>query len=143
MIIAVDFDGAIVENRYPSIGNEIPFAIATLKKLQAEHHLLILWSVREGQLLEEAVEYCRRKGLEFYAVNANYPDEEINSDSSCSCRKVKADFFIDNRNIGGLPDWKAIYEMINNRWSYGQYLAETQKTNNSKQSSFWKQILRR
>lgn len=42
MVIAVDFDGTIVEHRYPEIGKEIPFAIATLKKLQAEHHLLIL-----------------------------------------------------------------------------------------------------
>ena len=51
MIIAVDFDGTIVEHRYPEIGKEIPFAIATLKQLQAERHLLILWTVREGKLL--------------------------------------------------------------------------------------------
>ena len=76
MIIAVDFDGTIVEHNYPKIGKEIPFAIATLKKLQAEHHLLILWTVREGDLLQEAVDYCRRRGLEFYAVNANNPDEQ-------------------------------------------------------------------
>ena len=78
MIIAVDFDGTIVEHRYPRIGKEIPFAIATLKQLQAERHLLILWSVREGKLLEEAVEYCRTRGVEFYAVNANHPDEQVN-----------------------------------------------------------------
>ena len=36
MIIAVDFDGTIVEHKYPEIGKEIPFAIATLKQLQAE-----------------------------------------------------------------------------------------------------------
>ena len=52
MIIAVDFDGTIVEHKYPKIGKEVPFAIATLKKLQAERHLLILWSVREGKLLD-------------------------------------------------------------------------------------------
>ena len=80
MIIAVDFDGTIVEHRYPQIGREIPFAIATLKQLQAERHLLILWSVREGKLLEEAVEYCRMRGVEFYAVNANHPDEQVKPD---------------------------------------------------------------
>ena len=53
MIIAVDFDGTIVEHRYPRIGEEIPFAIDTLKLLQQEKHRLILWSVREGTLLEE------------------------------------------------------------------------------------------
>ena len=57
MIIAVDFDGTIVEHRYPHIGEEIPFAIDTLKLLQQEKHRLKLWSVREGTLLEEAVEW--------------------------------------------------------------------------------------
>ena len=56
MTIAVDFDGTIVEHRYPKIGNEIPFAIQTLKMLIQDHHKLILWSVREGELLDEAVE---------------------------------------------------------------------------------------
>ena len=59
MTIAVDFDGTIVEHRYPQIGEEIPFATATLKMLINERHRLILWSVREGKLLEEAVEWCR------------------------------------------------------------------------------------
>ena len=49
MIIAVDFDGTIVEHRYPKIGKEKPFAIETLKKLSAEGHRLILWTVREGK----------------------------------------------------------------------------------------------
>ena len=76
MVIAVDFDGTIVEHKYPEIGKERPFAIATLKKLQAERHLLILWTVREGQLLNDAIAFCRERGLEFYAVNANHPDEQ-------------------------------------------------------------------
>ena len=77
MIIAVDFDGTIVEHKYPEIGRELPFAIETLKKLQQERHRLVLWSVREGELLQEAVDFCRERGLEFYAVNSNYPDGEI------------------------------------------------------------------
>ena len=50
MTIAIDFDGTIVEHRYPQIGEEIPFATATLKMLINERHRLILWSVREGKL---------------------------------------------------------------------------------------------
>lgn len=103
MIIAVDFDGTIVEHRYPHIGKEIPFAIVTLKQLQAEHHQLILWTVREGKLLDEAVEFCRERGLEFYAVNSNYPEEHAKENPSTPCRKLKADLFIDDRNVGGLP----------------------------------------
>lgn len=110
MIIAVDFDGTIVEHKYPRIGKEIPFAIATLKKLQAERHLLILWTVREGKFLEEAINFCREKGLEFYAVNRNYPEES--DDAIIQCRKINADYFIDDHNVGGLLDWGLIYEMI-------------------------------
>lgn len=110
MIIAVDFDGTIVTHDYPRIGKPIPFAIQTLKKLQEEdHHQLILWTVREGALLDEAVEYCRSKGLEFYAVNSNYPEEDP---ANRPTRKLTADLFIDDRNIGGLPEWGVIYQMI-------------------------------
>lgn len=76
MIIAVDFDGTIVEHKYPAIGRELPFAIETLRKLQSDRHKLILWTVREGGLLEEALSFCRERGLEFYAVNRDYPEEE-------------------------------------------------------------------
>ena len=117
MLIAVDFDGTIVEHRYPEIGKEIPFAIETLKKLAAERHRIVLWSVREGKLLDEAVAFCRERGLEFYAVNRDYPEEEAERNRHFS-RKIKADVFIDDRNLGGLPDWGTIYEMIHNRLTY-------------------------
>ena len=109
MTIAVDFDGTIVEHEYPKIGKPIPFAIDVLKKLQYEdHHMLILWTVREGTLLE-AVEYCKNKGLEFYAVNKNFPEETLEPGIS---RKIVADIYIDDRNLGGIPDWGLIYRMI-------------------------------
>lgn len=110
MIIAVDFDGTIVKHRYPAIGEERPFAIATLKMLQQEGHRLILWTVRERQELDEAVEWCRARGLEFYAVNKDFP-EETGSDEAFS-RKLKADLFIDDRSFGGIPDWGVIYHSI-------------------------------
>mgnify|MGYP000621662385 FL=1 len=116
MIIAVDFDGTIVKHKYPAIGREIPFAIETLKKLRDDRHKLILWSVREGKLLQEAVDFCRERGLEFYAVNKDYPEEE--QEHKHYSRKLKADLFIDDRNLGGLPDWGTIYEMVSKRLSY-------------------------
>ena len=95
MNIAVDFDGTIVEHKYPAIGRERPFAIETLKKLQKDRHKLILWSVREGRLLEEAVAFCRERGLEFYAINRDYPEEEKEQNNHFS-RKLKVDLFIDD-----------------------------------------------
>ena len=76
MTIAVDFDGTIVEHRYPEIGEERPFATETLRMLIKDQHRLILWSVREGQLLEDAINWCRERGVEFYAVNKDYPEEK-------------------------------------------------------------------
>ena len=112
MTIAVDFDGTIVEHKYPAIGQEIPFATETLKMLIKEHHRLILWSVREGKLLQEAVDWCNERGVEFWTVNKDYPEEEGTSNNNHFSRKIKADLFIDDRNIGGLPDWGQIYHMI-------------------------------
>ncbi|RUT77890.1 BT0820 family HAD-type phosphatase [Ancylomarina longa] len=109
MIIAVDFDGTIVKHKYPHIGGEIPFAIESLIALQKEGHQLILWTYRTGELLQEAIEYCRIRGLEFYAVNRNYPEEEFDDTIS---RKIYADLYIDDRNVGGLMDWGEIYNMI-------------------------------
>lgn len=109
LTIAVDFDGTIVENRYPEIGKPILFAIETLLKLQEEGHHLILWTYRTGPHLEEAVNFCRKKGVNFYAVNKSYPEEIY--DNSLS-RKIQADYFIDDRNIGGLMGWGEIYHTL-------------------------------
>ena len=117
MTIAVDFDGTIVTHNYPAIGEEIPFAIDTLKLLRQDGHLLILWSVREGALLDEAIEWCRQRGLEFYAVNRDYPEETTDNNPQFS-RKLKVDVFIDDRNLGGLPDWGTIYRMIKQRHTW-------------------------
>ena len=110
MTIAVDFDGTIVRHRYPKIGDEVPFATETLRLLLRDRHRLILWTVREGRLLDEAVEWCRARGVEFYAINRDFPEEDATG--SGFSRKIKADLFIDDRNFGGLPDWGTIYHRI-------------------------------
>ncbi len=121
MTIAVDFDGTIVEHKYPAIGEEIPFATETLRMLIADRHKVILWSVREGELLEEAVKWCKDRGVDFYAINKDYPEETEEHNNHFS-RKLKADLFIDDRNIGGLPDWGTIYQMV----THGDVYAQTQ-----------------
>ena len=139
MLIAIDFDGTIVEHRYPSIGRELPFAIETLKKMQEEGHRLILWTVREGRLLNEAVQFCRERGLEFYAVNRDYPEEERERNNHFS-RKLKVDLWIDDRNLGGLPDWGTIYEMVQHRLTYEDLMRRYEATedydSNRKKSVF-------
>ena len=138
MIIAVDFDGTIVEHKYPEIGQEVPFAIDTLKMLIKDQHRLILWSVREGALLDEAVEWCRARGVEFYAVNKDYPEAEKEKNNHFS-RKLKADFFIDDRNVGGLPEWGQIYQMISQNKTYRQLIREQLSVNQEppKKKHWW------
>ena len=114
MIIAVDFDGTIVEHEYPRIGKEIPFALETIKLLQKDGHQIILWTFRSGKELEEAVDFCRSGGVDFYAVNKSYPEEKF--DLSLS-RKIHADLFIDDRNLGGLLDWGTAYQLITGKSS--------------------------
>lgn len=109
LTIAVDFDGTIVEHEYPKIGRERLFAFQTLKAIADEGHHLVLWTIREGKLLEEAVVYCRENGIEFYAVNESYPGEGFKQGQS---RKVNADVFIDDRLIHGFPGWSAIWEEL-------------------------------
>ena len=116
MNIAVDFDGTIVEHKYPHIGKELPFAIETLLKLQSDGHKLILWTSREGVLLEKALNFCKERGLTFYSVNSEYPNAGW-SESGVS-RKLKADIYIDDHSLGGLPEWSVIYEMISKELKY-------------------------
>ncbi|GAA3623958.1 BT0820 family HAD-type phosphatase [Flavivirga jejuensis] len=111
LIIAIDFDGTIVEDAYPKIGKPILFAFETLTKLQDDGHRLILWTYRSGRRLKEAVKFCEDHGIIFYAVNNSFPEEEYTNNVS---RKINADLFIDDRNIGGLLGWGEIYQMLTN-----------------------------
>lgn len=111
LIIGVDFDGTIVEDGYPKIGKPRIFAFETLKRLQEDGHRLILWTYRCGESLDEAVEFCQQNGITFYAVNKSFPEEQYDASKS---RKIYADLFIDDRNIGGVLGWGEVYQMITN-----------------------------
>ncbi len=109
-LIAIDFDGTIVEDKYPDIGKPLMFAFETIKKMQEDGHRLVLWTYRKGKKLDEAVEFCKKNGIEFYAVNKNFVEEDYTPDVP---RKLKADIFIDDRNIGGFIGWGRIYQILN------------------------------
>jgi len=134
MIIAVDFDGTVVEHRYPEIGKTILFAFETLKALQEKNHRLIMWTYRAGKELDEAVEFCKENGIEFYAINKNYPEEEyVEGEIS---RKINADIYIDDKNIGGFLGWGKIWELIEGESI--ELLEEDFKRQNKK--SFFKRL---
>lgn len=109
LIIAVDFDGTIVDDHYPKIGKPKIFAFDTLKRLQKDGHRLILWTYRSGTRLQEAVDFCKENGIMFYAVNQSFPEEQFDGTKS---RKIHADLFIDDRDIGGFIGWGEVYQRL-------------------------------
>lgn len=133
MIIAVDFDGTVVEHTYPSIGKTKLFAFETLKALQNKKHTLILWTYRSGKELQEAVEFCKKNGVEFYAVNSNYPEETYDNTIS---RKINADVYIDDRNIGGFPGWSKVWELLEDEEQYAKELEEQNQKSSPKKGLF-------
>ena len=140
MTIAVDFDGTIVEHRYPNIGEERPFAFDVLKKLQKEGHKLILWTAREGRLLEDAVKFCHDNGLDFYAVNSDGPAITDFANAGIT-RKLRVDLFIDDRSLGGLPDWPTIYRMVKGRMNWPELFG--QEDNSEEEEGFFRRLIRR
>lgn len=95
MIIAVDFDGTIVEHDFPRIGPEVPGAFHWLRCLQDAGASLMLWTMRSGTYLDDAVSYCRARDLEFWAVNEN-PGQVTWTAS----RKQYAHLYIDDAALG-------------------------------------------
>jgi hydroxymethylpyrimidine pyrophosphatase-like HAD family hydrolase len=139
MTIAVDFDGTIVEHKYPEIGKEKPFAIETLKSLQDDGHKIILWTSREGELLQAAIDFCKERGFVFYSVNSIYPEGFMFK--KAEGRKIVADLYIDDRNLGGLPDWGTIYRMINEKLTLSdiarERLGHTHSSERPKKKHWW------
>lgn len=128
LTIAVDFDGTIVEHKYPGIGDEMVFATETLKALQAKGHRLILWTYRTGDLLTEAVDFCKERGVEFYAINKNFPEEVWDKNKP---RKLNVDLFIDDRNVGGFPGWGEVWQTLHPNGGDFEHVLKNEKAHNN------------
>ena len=94
MIIGVDFDGTIVQHRFPAIGEPVPGAIETLKKLVARGDRLILWTMRDEQYLADAANYCEENGVELWGVNEN-PEQDWSYSPKAYCH-----VYIDDAALG-------------------------------------------
>lgn len=101
-ILAVDFDGTLVSDRYPGIGELNHSLVTILNGVKSEGVKLILWTCRNGEQLDQAVKFCADNGLTFDAVNENLP--EVQAIYGGDTRKVFADKYIDDKNIDSLSD---------------------------------------
>lgn len=97
LIIAVDFDGTLCEDKFPEIGAEYGQLIIVLKSMKDNGHKLILWTCRAGEQLQDALDWCRVRGLEFDAVNENLPEQIAKYGGDT--RKIFADVYIDDKSV--------------------------------------------
>ena len=108
-VLAVDFDGTIVENKWPEIGALIPKAREVINKFVVQGGKVIIWSCREGLSKEEAIYFLMENGVYFHAFNENLP-ERIHAYGN-DCRKVGADLYVDDLNPDG-PNWDRVEEIL-------------------------------
>lgn len=94
-VVAIDFDGTIVMHEYPKLGTPVPGAIETMKELQKNGTRLILWTMRSGKHLQEAVDYLTDNGIYLWSVNRN-PEQSNWTDSP----KAYAQLYIDDAAFG-------------------------------------------
>ena len=95
MIIAVDFDGTISRGRFPAIDGEQPYAGESLRKL---HQLL------------NAINWLLERKIPFDRVNDHDPENVAKYGEGG--KKIYAHCYIDDKNIGGFPGWRACVEEI-------------------------------
>lgn len=103
LIIAIDFDGCIVSNRYPEIGVLRSGARDTINKWY-ENHTIIINSCRSGSYSEDMFKFILDNKINCHYINENSQEliEKYNGDT----RKISADIYFDDHNAGGFNDWK-------------------------------------
>jgi hypothetical protein len=106
MIIAIDFDGTIVNDRFPDLGMLLPDAKRVINTMHDDGHFIIIWTCRSGQKLLECVNFLLEHGICFDRVNDQMPAHRAKYENDT--RKIYADIYIDDRIIGGFTGWSNI-----------------------------------
>lgn len=110
MVIAIDFDGTIVEHEYPAIGKLLPDAEEVINKLYDDGHYIIIWTCRSDDLsINQMIDFLNKEEIHYHKVNENAPYSLIHFSPA---PKILAHVYIDDRMVGGLPEWKEIYRLI-------------------------------
>lgn len=110
LVLAIDFDGCIVEEAYPEIGELIPNAKQMINQLYLDGHYIIIWTCRTGEALLQAEVFLLEKGIRFHKINHHHPKDILKYKQFGP--KVGADVYVDDKQVFGLPTWLEIYEWI-------------------------------
>jgi hydroxymethylpyrimidine pyrophosphatase-like HAD family hydrolase len=108
MIIAIDFDGTIVDHEFPKIGRLRDFAKYTINKLYETGHTIIIWTCRNKKETpkeyQDMIDFLLTNGIRFHYINQNDPSNRFLPEP-----KIYADCYIDDKNFGGFPGWACIH----------------------------------
>ena len=111
MIISIDYDDTIVHAAYPEVGFIKPHAAEVINRLYDAGHHIIIWTCRSGDHEQMAAMYLHDMGVKFHHINENHPDNIAQYDSDS--RKIFADIYIDDKQLGGLPEsWLEIETIL-------------------------------
>lgn len=109
-LLCIDFDGTVCEHVFPEVGNLLPGAKEYINKLYDEGFYIIIWTCRYGEPLLKAEAFLRKSGINFHQINKHHPD--VITQYGNDCRKVLGDIYIDDKQLGGLPSWEEIYNIV-------------------------------
>jgi hypothetical protein len=116
MIIAVDFDDTVCDSLFPDIIGEKPEAIRTLIDLQNAGHEIVIWTCRAGMNLEIAAQWLDARGFKPECFNENAPSCLVEYKDlvkkTGEGRKIYADVYIDDKNLGGFPGWNEVRKQL-------------------------------
>jgi hypothetical protein len=113
-ILAIDFDLTICMSEYPELGVQRKDSVYYIKQLAAEGYGIVINTCRSGLALADAINWLHEKKVPYHYVNCNFP--HLISMFKADCRKVSADVHIDDKNLGGLPEWYEIYNVIKKKY---------------------------
>jgi len=106
MIIAIDFDGTLVEHEFPHIGPLKPGAVEALRAFKKAGHQIIIWTCRQGSDEQEVRLFLLQNKIPFDTINTPIPGYDL------ATRKLYADIYIDDKGLRFEDNWEEIRRLI-------------------------------
>jgi len=117
-VLAIDFDHTICMSNYPEVGPIKEDAKEVINTLYKEGFGIIINTCREGLPLASAINWLKENDIPYHYINCNFP--YLITKYKADCRKISADMYIDDKNINGIPEWKEIYLIIQNKFKINE-----------------------
>lgn len=114
-ILSIDFDLTICMSNYPETGMQRKNAGKFINKLVRDGYGIVINTCREGIALAEAIKWLHKNKIPYHYINCNFP--HIIKSYGSDCRKISADLYIDDKCLVGLPKWKSVYKIINQKFN--------------------------